>query len=234
MTRILFIAVALIFSSTVLYADSSKGSIEEAEKLFLEGKYDRVIDETGHLIDKRSRQRDELYYLKGLSELKTKKFRDARNSFGSIISRYFQSKRLFDAYVGIGDSYFLEGDTSRALRAYNEALDKFPKNSNIVIVNTRIAECGPGNAGVAAATAVSGEQFYVQVGCFKSRTNAQKLSKKLSDKGYESYVELPAVSKDNLYRVKVGRLKSKEEAEYLAYRLKKDGYPTRISSDICQ
>jgi tetratricopeptide (TPR) repeat protein len=258
--------IAFLFSIFNFQIQASAATIdrEYVEKLFLEEKYDRAAVEAGKLIDENASRRDELYYIKGLSEIKMGKLAEARKDFEYIIERYSGSKRLFDAHVGIGDAYLLEGNKTGALRSYNAALEEFPDNKNIAVVRQRIDSC---RSGVTVATPVSytkedtivyppqkaearispraedvnftpkailpasvkgGGYFSVQVGSFKSMVNAQKLSTKLSRKGYESRVELPIDPKDKLYRVKVARLTSSREADILELKLKREGYPTRI------
>ncbi len=228
--KILIIAVILnlmIFSS--VYADMDISSVE---RLFLEGQYDKAERAAQSLIDQRSRQRYELYYLKGLSELKLNKLKEARESFGTIISKYPASNRIFDAHLGIGDSYMLEGNRQEAAKIYNDIAVRFPKDKNIALVKERLAaEAIPGNADLkpnAIPRSESKGYISVQVGSFKNRRNAESLSKKLTGRGYGSYVELPMGSGDKLYRVKVGRLNSKEEADTIAAKLRRDGYNTKI------
>lgn len=260
---------------------------ERAEELFLEGKYDKALAEADRAISADSGKRYELYYLKGLSALKLKRFAEARKAFEYVTERYARSDRALDSYIGIGDAYYLEGNTSGALRSYRAATDKFADDKNIVVVRQRIADClaKPGmqerpkeytavrpletrpvevkarpvaakpvqkpresvnfvpkkkmsvviEPAAAAAPETSSRdiagQFSVQVGSFKSRSNASKLASKLSARRYEARVESPAESSDKLYRVKVGRISSKEEAESLAVKLKSEGYPTRVCQE---
>lgn len=227
----------LIFTfafSLYSYADTD---IAVVEKPFMEGRYERAIYEADRLIDERVRQRQEVYYLKGLSELKLGRFNDARQDFQVIISRYSKTNRVFDAYLGIGDSYFLEGNHGAAIKAYKEIKEKFPSNKNIALVDARLSDCRPASAGGSALPAVEMPQgepkgyISVQAGSFKNKRNAERLSAKLSAAGYESYVEFPAGAGDRLYRVKVGRLKSKADAESIASRLNRDGYRTKICDD---
>jgi tetratricopeptide (TPR) repeat protein len=237
------------------YADSE---ISQLEKYFLEGRYERAVNEAESLIGSRSRRREEVYYLKGLSELKLKRFGDARQSFQKILDRYPGSEKAFDAYVGIGDSYLLENRASSALKEYNEAAFRFPKNSNIVTIYSRMSDCyaklgdrekeeeysrkAKGISGRIRGPAEPreiprGETGYisVQVGSFKNKKNAEKLMDKLSSGGFESYLEIPVGSGDRLYRVKVGRFRSMDSAEALSAKLKARGYATRICSDnICR
>ena len=268
------ILVVLLLSAFSFQLSASAETVdrEYVEKLFLEEKYDRAAAEAGKLIDANSSKRDELYYLKGLSEMKTGKFAEARKDFEYLIERYSGSKRALDAHIGIGDAYLLEGNKTGAMRSYNAALEEFPDNKNIEVVKQRLERCRSKNpvdidssvpsepqndevksefsdikARINAARTTgeevqnitpktkslpapikSGGYFSVQVGSFKSRTNAQKLSYKLSRKGYEARVESPIDPGDKLYRVKVARLTYSREAEILELKLKREGYPTRI------
>lgn len=246
-TQILFIALFLAFIAgrgLPLFAAPSEPDMVTAEKYFLEGKYENTVHESQRLIDERARQRYEVYYLKGLSELKLNRFQDARKSFEVIVNKYGKSKRAFDAYLGIGDSYVLEGNSVAAIGIYNEILKKYPNDKNIAIVKERLVQCntkqcspdqiaGSNNDLKMKEIPRSESKGYasVQVGSFKNRRNADSLSKKLSARGYKSYVELPVASNDRHYRVKVGRFDSKDEAESLAAKLNREGYRTKICDE---
>lgn len=287
----LLIAIAICVLTQTSSAATTK--LAREERLFLESNYELVINESTAYIRSGASQRDELYYLKGLSELKMKRFDDARASFNNIIIKYPRSRKLFDAYLGLGDSYLLEGDAGKALGIYNVMGQKFPTDTNISIVHTRMAACytkmglrdkavhyadmaarrsplgfeaksGPvavapvpsavrinnpaqqtvriSGSGVSVGlsdTPVSGAtgagKVSIQVGSFKSKRNADKLERKLSSAGYESFVSIPVTSDDKFYRVKVGKFGSREEAASVAVRLRDDGYRTSIcTGDVCE
>lgn len=245
MTIIIFSFLTFNLYLSLTYADfetarraGSGSDIATAERLFLEGRYNDAANEAERLIGAGSRQKDELYYIKGLSEMKISRFKDARDTFEMMLSKYPQSKRAFDAYTGIGDSYFLEGNINGAVRIYNGILNKFPGDRNISLIRARIGEC---NARLGKKTKSQTEfqakeiprgaesgAVSVQIAAFKNKRNADKLARKVSGKGYRSYVEVPAGSGDKLYRVKVGPFRSKEEAGSVSDRLKKDGYRNKI------
>ncbi|MFA5147318.1 MAG: SPOR domain-containing protein [Candidatus Omnitrophota bacterium] len=243
--RFIFYAILLAFvTGFAIRAYASEPSITRAEKFFLEGRYDRTISELDMLIDSRSSSRSEAYYLKGLALLKLKRFGEARENFFKVTSRFMSSRNVFDAYLGIGDSYFLEGNTEAAVQAYKDILKKYPGDKNISIVKGRLEDCyraAPQIAGNTppAVKAVSSSgvenRFSVQVGSFKKRTNAVRLADKLKAKGYDSYVETSADPSSTFYRVKVGRYVSGGEAKSAASRLKGLGYPTKICTDeLCR
>jgi len=105
-------------------AETGSMSMAQVEQQFLAGRFDQALESARVLIDSRSGNREEAYYYKGQSELKLGKYADARQSFNTIIERYPGSRRGFDALIGIGDTYLLEGNTEQALKAYNGALYK--------------------------------------------------------------------------------------------------------------
>jgi len=231
-----YFALLLFAFCFQLSAYCAEADISTAEKLFLEGRYEKTIEETGRLIDARCRRRDEVYYLKALSELKAKRFKDARESFEYILSRYQRSARTFEAHLGIADSYFLEGNIDQALRIYNDILNKFPADKNISLARQRIENCSkrPDFKPPEIPRGESSQFISVQVGCFKNKKNAERLTQKLSRAGYDSYIETPTGAGERLYRVKVGRMKSDGEARELSTRLNGDGYKTKICNDtVC-
>ena len=241
----------LITYNLQLTTSFAEADIAVVEKPFMEGRYDRAAYEAQRLIDERAGQRHEIYYLKALSELKLNKFNEARQGFEAIISKYPQSSRVFDAYVGIGDAYFLEGNTDKAIKTYSEIKERFPSDKNIALVDSRLNDChknivpaeipqnepAPRVSSGPIPSSVEASKGYisVQAGCFKSKRNADALSSRLTAAGYQSHVELPLAAGDRLYRVKVGRFKSRAEAEGLAVKLKRTGYKTKICDEnACQ
>jgi len=142
-SKAVFCAGVLFLSLYVLgeaFASAEGRTLGYVQRLFLEERYDRAATEAEALINERAGQRDELYYLKGLSELKTGRYAPCRKTFGEIPSKYPGSARLFDSYIGIGDSYLLDGDNESAVRTYNDMLENFKSDKNISIVYYRLAE----------------------------------------------------------------------------------------------
>jgi len=263
------IVIFLMIISLSAPAALALTSAERADELFLEGNYEKAMAKADEAIGADSGKKYELYYLKGLSALKLNKFAEARKNFEYVKERYPRSGRVLDSYIGIGDAYFLEGNTQGALRSYKTAADTFPDDKNISIVRQRITECmtksgtqdkakeytaprpapaerrresvnfTPKQRGYVridppaqtVANYSGTGQFSVQVGSFKSRSNASKLVSKLSARHYEARLESPTESSDKLYRVKVGKMSSREEAEKLAARLKREGYPIRVCQE---
>lgn len=70
----------------------------------------------------------------------------------------------------------------------------------------------------------SNNLYRVQIGAFSKKSNADNLSKELTNKGYSNIVKLDG----NLYKVQVGAFANRSNAEKLANELKAKGYNTLI------
>lgn len=230
------IFIAVFFCATFAIAEEVPSGIE---KLFLQDRYENVVIEADKLIEARSYGRDQIYYLKGLSQLKLSRFSDARRSFEEMRTRYPRSKTAFFALVGIGDTYYLEGNTNEAARIYNEAISTYPNDRNISVVREKLSDCQRRGGSTAARTtqynfsagtsSSYGKNYLsVQVGSFKNSENAERLSRQLAARGYDTHVEKASDAKGDFYRVKVGRCSSRFEAEQLEARLKAGGHVTKI------
>jgi DedD protein len=73
--------------------------------------------------------------------------------------------------------------------------------------------------GAAAATAAQGDGFVVQVASLRSKAEADAVAKRLSSKGFPSFVSTPGSAGPRVFRVRVGRYAERREAEAVARRL---------------
>jgi DedD protein len=64
--------------------------------------------------------------------------------------------------------------------------------------------------------------YVVQVAAVKERGEADTIAKRLSSKGYPSFVTSPTAGAAKVYRVRVGKYTDKREAETVARRLEKE------------
>jgi DedD protein len=78
----------------------------------------------------------------------------------------------------------------------------------------------------ASKTAATGEPkgsgFVVQVASLRSRDEADAIARRLSSKGYASFVTTPGASGPRVFRVRVGKFAERREAETVARRLEKE------------
>jgi DedD protein len=80
---------------------------------------------------------------------------------------------------------------------------------------------------VAAAKTVDpaepkGDGFVVQVASLRSRDEADAIARRLSSKGFPSFVTMPGSSGPRMFRVRVGKYGDRQEAETVARRLEKE------------
>jgi tetratricopeptide (TPR) repeat protein len=254
--KFVFIGLALItcdLQLTTACADS--GGFEHAEKLFLEGRYERAANEAGRLIDAKAARRDELYYLKGLSELKSRRYKDARSSFEELLSRYPESALALDAHVGIGDSYLLEDDNGKAHKVYSEVLEKFPQSKNISWVYYKLGVCYKKMGSDDRARQYFGKVKDYSPGSFEARmipeiATPSSIAKEKEQAAPVRTNFLPAKSnisprsgiKESIpeaarsatggtrktFSVQTGSFNSRRNAEKLMQRLSRQGYEARV------
>jgi DedD protein len=74
----------------------------------------------------------------------------------------------------------------------------------------------------AAESQDTGTGFVVQVAAVKARAEADTIAKRLSSKGFPSYVTTPGPGAAHVYRVRVGKYTDRREAETVARRLEKE------------
>ena len=74
----------------------------------------------------------------------------------------------------------------------------------------------------AAVNEPTGDGFVVQVAAVKERSEADTIAKRLSSKGFKSFVSSPSAGAARVYRVRVGKFNDRREAESVARRLEKE------------
>ena len=99
-----------------------------------------------------------------------------------------------------------------------------PVAAPVPAINTK---AGPKVGPTAAAKAVNtgdpkGEGFVVQVASLRSRGEADVIARRLSLKGFPSFVSTPGSSGPKVFRVRVGKYPDRREAEAIAARLAKE------------
>ncbi|MGA2775536.1 MAG: SPOR domain-containing protein [Candidatus Omnitrophota bacterium] len=253
---ILFLIIVLVnFFFTFSFAQE----IDRLKACFLEGDYHCAIIEgekaLGNNIDKQ--HSDELYYFLGLSYLKEGNYLRASDIFAIVINEFKQSPFKDDSALGLGDTYFLQGDWDKAGNYYSDLLKNNPHiklKAQLYFRLSKIAfKKGDTASGKAyadklalefplspealvnndiflQAAKTTGVFYSVQVGSFSSSANAGNLSSILNKKGYSAFVEEgPSKGNDKIYRVKVGKFSKRQEAIIINDKLIQEGYPTRIT-----
>jgi len=78
------------------------------------------------------------------------------------------------------------------------------------------------SAGPAAAPEPAGNGYVVQIAAVKTRAEADTIARRLSSKGYPSFVTTPGASAPAFFRVRVGKYADRREAERVANRLERE------------
>ncbi|MFH0790849.1 MAG: SPOR domain-containing protein [Candidatus Omnitrophota bacterium] len=226
---------------------------------FLNGDYKSVIKQGEEIMrDSRPSDDnlDELYYLLGLSYLKDGNYLRASDIFEIILGEFKHSRFKEYAAIGLGDTYLLREDFNKAKDAYLGLLEGNPNTKFKAEIYYRLnqieAKLGDARAAkeeleklikefplnqelklnqdVRGSGNVPVDFYYtVQVGSFTKQKNADRLMRKLLEKGYSAYIEdTVSGEKEDIYRVRVGRYHSLKEAEELRDKLSLQGYPTKI------
>ena len=239
----------LLYSGTLLASSAT-----QIKTLFLNGEYNLVISRGEEIInqslDNSSPDRDELYYIMGLSYMQESDYLRARDMFEFVIDEYLTSRHFQDARLGIADISYLEGDYSKASRLYKDLLKSSPSRDLIPGLYWRLSLSLSKLDQISQAQeyllilqreypesfeSIKGNQLFnqgsfytVQVGAFSDRNNAIRLKDKLLNQGYSAYVEEFADDEAITHRVRAGKLKSRQEAISLQDRLIRQDYPAKI------
>lgn len=194
--------------------------------------------------------KEALYYL-GLSELRLGNLSQAREVFSGLINDPLEDSLRDKVYLGIIDSFSLEGqykqarDTAEKLRRLN------PKSEYLSLIYLKLARTNlklaqwnkaksylekiihdfPDSLEIRRATQLLEEKQYfsVQVGAFLEQIRAEQFISELKQKGEYAYIiETTDYEGRKFFRVRIGRLSLLHKAEDLKSRLAQLGYPTQI------
>ncbi len=237
--KVLALVTGLLFMiSSTIYASTPRMSYDRLEQLFLQGQFASVVSEADALIRAGYGPKDEIYYLKGLSELKLNKFDAARESFKYIAAKYPGSRKTFDARIGIGDSYMLAGDLNSAVGIYIGLTDEFRTNKNLPIIYSRLASCYRG-LGVRDKAEyykkMAGQTAPLSFEA-KAAPAAPKISvpsAPVSNIQPKDTTEVDVIlATGTVFSVQVGSFKNRRNAEKIAQKLSVSGYESRIEIPV--
>ena len=240
-SRALYIVVSIMVLSVAFAglacAREAMESLSQVEKIFMQGKYDRVISESSKLIDAGAHGREELFYLKGLSQIQLTRFIEARRTFDYMVERYPKGKRAFDGYIGSGDAYFLEGKYSEAISSYNDALTNYPDHKNTAIAYYKI-----GSAYYKLGSEDKAKEYFDKV----KSNSPLSFESRMIPKDLGSSYNTPVDAVKSLFKsdaaeepdtggyfyVQAGYFKSRKNAEGLTERLKRKGYDSYLATQM--
>ena len=245
--------VILWFSSGLATAEAV--SPEDLEAAYLRGEYGGVVA-SGEEILKSAKANDpsmdRVWYLLGMSKLQLQEPLGAKDAFLRVIKTFPESHVRADAQVGLADALWQAGDPKQAVLLYQKILKQWGGQHRVAArVQLQVGRAAQAaglwgtsrraleevvrvyptsfEAEVARGILQQADFAYaVQVGAFSLKTNAQKLQKRLAQKGYRVSVVPLAFEEGRIYRVRVGPFQSEAEAHLKARRLEEEGLPAKV------
>lgn len=233
-----------LFFMVILSQSAFSGPLDDAYKSYIGEDYEEAIIKA-----KNVNQNDEALYFLGLVYMKMGNFPQSREYFLKLMHNFPRSVICEEASMKIADSYFLEGDFSKAKALYKEVEKKYPASNYKPVIYSKLAQTAEkegqwdekkkylgllkekyslGNElNLADFGEVKEDFFTIQVGAFSSRKNALNMRNELSAK-YDTYLLEEKKENYTLYKVRLGKFKTRSEAEKIWGRLVKQGYPAHI------
>lgn len=226
--------------------------LDKARVSFLKEDYQGCIEICENILAQDQYLKDlaEVYYLLGLSYLKTDNFLRSYDVFEIVIKEFKDSAFREEASIAQADIYFLKEDYRAALERYTAILKNSPQSRLRPLLYFRLAQVNLKNGSWQEAQKfldklstefplslekrlsrnISSQDFYftIQVGAFSKQINAENLCKKLNEEGYPAFIQETDASTVKTYRVRVGKLESRFAAEETAKKLTAEGYPANI------
>jgi TolA-binding protein len=152
----------------------------------------------------------------------------AAEAYKKILLDYPDSPISCVVYFKLGETMMKLGNDAEAKYYLDKVRTEFPFS-----FEARLADVPPAPKIENIKTSVcetdtGGHDYYVQVGFFSEKNNADKLCEKLVRQGFDAYVSMSRDDYKARYRVKVGRLGSSQEALQLEKKLKRAGYSTKV------
>jgi len=215
--------------------------MEQAQAAFLKGDYDLAASNCDNSAQG--------YCLKGRILLQENKITEARAIFENILSDSNAGSFNDAAQLGLADTYFAEEQFQKAIGEYRKIQEKYASSEFNAAALYRLGKSYlklgqmeqarfyfqklqqeyPFSFEAKLIDELDNSEFTysVQVGCFSSFTNADKLVKKLKDKKFDAYIS----EKEGFpvfYRVRVGKFKNESDAAACKALLEKKGYKTKL------
>jgi len=235
--------VIFVFAYLSLRADS----LDEIKKSYIYGDYNEVIR---LCLDRLEQKTDDgtLYFI-ALSFSRLGDYTAARVYFRRLLKEFKGSSFYEKALVRLVDTYFLEGDLTKAETLYKSIIKKYPQIAYKPLICLRLAQIyakkghwdkmhhyiniikanyrGSFESQLAGRLEKRGDFFTIQVGAFSKKANALSFARQLRHK-YPVYVVGEKENDFTLYKVRVGKYKNRNTAEKIFNSLLNDGYPARI------
>ena len=220
----IFIFAVLIFLSFCIegYTDTP----QSIQRFILKGDYEAASNECDNIISHSPSDSllDSVYYYRGLSNLKLGRYSSAQSDFTYIIDNYNNSRFLTDAYIGMGDTYFLAADYENAMMYYKKSVTEFPDSEPLPLAYYKLAQ---------AALALKNDSEYQLYRTVLKEKYPSSLESGLIEKNAEAIgasEEDIGPQESERYFLQLGSFKKSANAKRLASKLQRRDYNAEIST----
>ncbi len=219
-------------------------TIRDVYEDYLFGDYHEAIKKAQDL-----RENDEVLYFLGLIHTKVGEYSKARIYLRKLLGRFPSSQFYEQGLVKLADTYFLEGNLSRAKELYRDIVQKHPNFHHLPTAYLRLAQIaskeGDWNLKRMYLRLIEekysdcsemrfvkilqsyGDFFTIQVGAFSKKENALTVKKELEPK-FPAYIVDDKKGGITLHKVRVGKYEKRDEAKRVFLQLLEQGYPAII------
>ena len=245
--------LGILLITVFSFCGFSNLSMRDVETAIIEQNYEQAKQIAEQLLTSAPNedQSYELRYYLGLCDLRLERYDEARKVFDRLIKKKINGNLRDKAYLGLFDSYYMDGYYKKALQVINRLSKLSPKSEFLSLIYLKLARVNlklarwykareylekiitefPNSLEVHSAKQLLNEKQYfsVQVGAFMDHQRAEKLITELKEKGEYAYMVETYDPKDQkFYRVRVGQLVLLDSAQKLKLKLSKEGYPAQI------
>lgn len=233
---ILCLIVFLVWAGSACAMD-----LDRVKEHFLKGEWKDAIREGESLLARAGRDSsdlDQLYYYLGLCYYKDGNYLRSNDIFEIILKEFPRSRFAGPARKALKeakDRLPSEPVIKKAELSYEkpDAVSQAPE-PELVLAHEPDLVLAPEPDLILAPElrkdikAPSQVLFFVQVGAFSSRRNADKLARKLQIAGYSVGVAVSESKHGPVHKVRVGSFPSRYDAQAAAKKLSRQGYPTKV------
>ncbi|MCW8131291.1 MAG: tetratricopeptide repeat protein [Planctomycetota bacterium] len=138
---VLALGLALACAGRLGAAETPDKLFEQAEEKYRKGEYEEAVKLYQGLIAKFGADKhaeDARYTTAFILQKKLGKHEEARKAYQDVIDHKVPGPMLANAYYHMAESYEQSERYGLAIKAYEEFLRKFPKNSRVALVSSRV------------------------------------------------------------------------------------------------
>ncbi|MDP3980880.1 MAG: SPOR domain-containing protein [Chlamydiota bacterium] len=212
---------------------SDNSFIQEAQIAYVSGDFEKAL--SNYALALKQDERIAGYYIHvywmGRSLIMLGRSTEARDAFELLIHQNkFKSMQIY-GYYGIAEAFYYDGAMKKAQKQYKDILNMNDAGTEDIRAQSlyRLGMIGEkeGDAKQAEdyfsrlrnefpnsyAALSSGDYYYVQLGAFQNRDNAQRLFEQMQKKGYMGLMDTYISQDKRFYRVRIGPYRNQDTAQ---------------------